>query len=258
MPHPFFSGSLVPRVFAHRGLVTPELTSQGIAENTLAAFEAAVAAGAEYLETDCHLSSDGEVVLFHDDDLRRVAGDPRTVSDVSYAELRDIMASRGGVLTLRELLERFDVSKFNVDVKSDAVAEPAAHILSSHGDRVLLASFDDSRRQRAVTAAAAQGSALATSPGRSRLMQLLLAVAMRSRTGAAKALTGVDAVQIPERHRGVRVLSPSLIDYVHHLGLEVHVWTVNDPARMRGLVEMGVDGIITDRADLALASLHAR
>ncbi|NLA64390.1 MAG: glycerophosphodiester phosphodiesterase, partial [Leucobacter sp.] len=236
--------------------VTAELSARGIAENSRAAVVAALEAGAHYVESDCHLTRDGVVVLFHDEDLRRVTGDARAVAEVSYAELFELMAPRGGLLTLEQLLEDFSATRFNIGVKSDAVAEPAGRIIGLHSDRVLLASFDDARRQRALAAAhAVRGVLPATSPGKSRLMRLLLAGVLRSPRHAAIALANVDAVQIPERHRGVRVLSQRLIDTVHAHGIEVHVWTVNDPVRMQQLVALGVDGIITDRADVALRVL---
>lgn len=256
MPHPYFAGAAVPRVLAHRGLVTPDLASAGIAENSLAAIRAAVEAGATYVESDCHLTRDGVVVLFHDADLRRVTGDPRSVSEIEYEEMGGLMAERGGLLTLQDLLDQFGATRFNLDVKSDAVAVPAGRIIGAHANRVLLTSFSDARRRRALAVASSVGSRPATSPGHSVLARLLIAVHSRSPRSVARLLADVDAVQIPERYRGVRVLSQRVIDAVHDAGREVHVWTVNDSTRMRELVSAGVDGIITDRADVALSTLR--
>lgn len=263
MPHPYFSGGGVPRVLAHRGLVTPSLSARGIAENSRIAVATAVAAGAKYVESDCHLTSDGKVVLFHDSDLSRVTGDPREVAAVSSAELADLLADRGELLTLEAALEDFPDTHFNIDVKSDAVAEPAGSIIGAHCARVLLTSFSDRRRLRALDAAqqrASVGAARgvkrpATSPGRWVLIQLLLATKMGARQAAQRTLVGLDALQIPERQGAIRVMSPRLIEAAHAAGTEVHVWTVNDPARMRELVQLGVDGIITDRADKAFAEI---
>lgn len=256
MPHPYFAATGSPRVLAHRGLVTPSLAAQKIAENTLASFEAAASAGARYIESDCHLTSDGVAVLFHDSDLRRVVGDPRAISTVGYAQLSALMADRGGLLTLEDALERFPSTRFNLDVKAADAAEPMGSIVAPHADRVLLTSFDERSRLAALRAAAERGGRPATSPGRSALIRVLLAVAAGSRRAQTRALAGLDALQIPEHHGAVRVLSPRLIDAAHSAGVEVHVWTVNEPERMRRLVELGVDGIITDRADLALATLR--
>lgn len=254
--HPYLAGAATPRVLAHRGLVTPELSARGVAENTLAALAAAVEAGTDYLETDCHLTSDGRIVLFHDADLARVLGDPRAVAAVPHRELAALMASRGGLLTLEEAFEAFPRARFNIDVKAAAVAEPLGRAVAPHAERVLVTSFSERLRVRAIAAAARAGGRPATSPGRGALIRLLLAVNARSRRGAARALAAYDALQIPERQGRVPVLGPRLIDEAHRAGVEVHVWTVNDPARMAELVALGVDGVVTDRADAALAALR--
>lgn len=254
MPHPFLAGAERPRVLAHRGFVSPAAAGRGVAENSLASVSAAVDAGAAYVETDCHLTRDGIVVLFHDADLSRVLGDRRPVAEVEYAELSDLMADRGGLLTLAQALESFPRARFNVDVKAGAAAEPVGRIAGAHSGRVLLTGFSDEIRLRALRAAGEQLPA--TSPGRKGIARVLLAVASRSRASVARSLAGLDALQIPERWGAIRVLTPRLIGEAHRAGVEVHVWTVNDPVRMRQLVALGVDGVITDRADLALAALR--
>ena len=264
MPHPYFSDAALPRVLAHRGLVTPEDEARGIAENSRQTVAAAVRAGALYVESDCHLTLDGVVVLFHDADLKRVTGDPRAIAEVSYSELAELMSRRGGLLTLREALEEFPETRFNFDAKADAVAEPAGEIIGEHCKRVLLTSFSDSRRLRALAAAervaaerAPRGPQRpATSPGRSTLVRVLLAANFGTASMQARVFRGLDALQIPEKQGAIPVLSRRLIRAAHRAGVEVHVWTVNDPKRMSELVALGVDGIITDRADLAFAELR--
>ena len=257
MTHPYLIGAASPRVLAHRGFVSEALAAAGAVENSRAALASAVRAGAEYLETDCHLTSDGEVVLCHDPGLGRVFGDPRSVAEVTRRELGALMADRGGLLTLEQALEEFPRTRFNIDVKASAAAEAVGRIVAPHGSRVLLTSFSDEYRTRALGAAAAVSGSdrPATSPGRGRLIAVLVAVASRSRPRVARALSGLDALQIPERRGPVRVLTRRLLDEARRLGIEVHVWTVNDPRRMRELVELGVSGVITDRTDLALDAL---
>lgn len=257
MTHPWFEGAQTPRVLAHRGLVTPDAAAHGIAENSFAAVAAAHAAGAEYVESDCHLTSDGTVVLFHDEDLSRVTGDPRPIADVTERELTALMADRGGLITLEQALDAFPATRFNLDVKAAGAAEPVGRAVASQGARVLLTSFSDERRRIALEAAqrAGRGIRPATSAGTSTIARLLLALALRSRRLSTRALDGVDALQIPERQGRMRVVTPRLIDAAHANGVEVHVWTVNEPDDMRRLVAMGVDGIVTDRADAALAAL---
>ena len=277
-PHSYLADTALPRIFAHRGLVPPghtaaagasqsrESTSDSasrFAENTYAALLAAQDAGARYLESDGHLTSDGQVVLAHDTDLTRVAGDPRRISQVTHRELAAIMADRGGLLSLNEALEAFPDARFNLDVKAAGAAEPMGRAVAHHAHRVLLTSFSERYRRTALRAAERVPGTLlpATSPGRNALLRILAAVGLSSggargagsRRAIARAFAGLDALQIPERQGPIRVLSPRIIAAAHRHGVEVHVWTVNDPVRMRELVNLGVDGIITDRTDLAVA-----
>lgn len=258
MTHPWFARAATPRVLAHRGLVTAEGKSHGVAENSFAAVAAAEAAGATYVESDCHLTRDGAVVLFHDDDLSRVTGDLRRVDQVTVRELEGIMAGHGGLITLAQALDTFPLLRFNLDVKASAAAVPVGREVAEHGARVLVTSFSDDRRRAALDAAAAAAPGIrpATSPGTSTIARLLGAVSMRSERMVRRALAGIDAVQVPERHGRVRIVTPRFIDLTHRADVEVHVWTVNDPVDMKRLVAMGVDGVVTDRADVALAALR--
>jgi glycerophosphoryl diester phosphodiesterase len=239
-----------PRVLAHRGLAVPE---DHIAENSFAAIAAAHAAGAEYVESDCHVTADGHVVLFHDDTLERVTGDPRPLAAVSLRELEQLMEARGGLATLQQSLESFPDVRFNLDVKAAAAAVGVGRLVAEDAHRVLVTSFSDARRRAALDAAGPARPA--TSPGSRTLARLVAAVGVGARPVARRLLSGVDALQIPERQGLVRVLTPRLVRWAHEAGVEVHVWTINDPQRMRELVAMGVDGIVTDRADTALETL---
>lgn len=254
MTHPYLRGTRSPRILAHRGLVTAEAAAAGVVENSFAAVAEAHAAGVEYVESDCHLTRDGEVVLFHDADLIRVTGDPRAVADVGLRELEALMADRGGLLTLPQALDAFPMTRWNLDVKAPGAAEPVGRIVAPHAERVLLTSFSDARRRDALAAATRARSDLrpATSVGSAFLGALLAALAIRAAPRVRRLLSEVDALQIPERHRGIRVLSPRLVSAAHRHGVEVHVWTVNDLSEMHRLRSLGVDGIVTDRADLAL------
>lgn len=254
MTHPYFADATTPRVLAHRGL---DLGGESI-ENSYAAVEAARDVGALYIESDCHLTRDGEVVLFHDDDLARVTGDPRKVADVGTSELAELMEGRGGLITLRMALADFPGIRFNLDVKAPAAAAPVGALVAAHGERVLLTSFSDTRRRAALDAAqraAPHGVAPATSAGRSTMIAVLTALATRSERRIESALRGIHALQVPEKQGPVRIVTPRLIEAAHRHGVEVHVWTINDPREMTRLVSLGVDGIVTDRADVAIATL---
>ncbi|BAJ76543.1 glycerophosphoryl diester phosphodiesterase [Microbacterium testaceum StLB037] len=258
--HPYFAAGDPPRVLAHRGLVTADAAALGIVENSFAAVAEAHAAGLVYVESDCHLTADGVVVLFHDDDLDRVTGDPRRIADVRLHELEEVMADRGGLITLEQALEAFPETHFNLDVKAEAAAEPVGRLVAPHADRVLLTSFSDDRRHRALAAAASVGGALApaTSPGSATVARVVAAVATGIGPLVRRALRGIDALQIPERQGRIRVVSPRLIDAAHASGVEVHVWTVNDEADMSRLLDAGVDGLVTDRGDAARALVNSR
>ncbi|RKR74246.1 glycerophosphodiester phosphodiesterase family protein [Frondihabitans australicus] len=246
----WFSGPR-PRVIAHRGLAL------GAPENTLLAFVQAMAIGVTHLETDVHATSDGVAVISHDPDLGRLTGDSTPLASRTRDELRRVrLGADQTVSTLADLLDALPDAFFNIDLKVDAVVEPAVAAIDAARacDRVLITSFDDRRRQRALDAL----PGVATSPGSRGVVAAALAGRLRAPMIARRVFDSVDALQIPEHHRGVRILTPELVRLAHNRGVEVHVWTVNDPADMRRLLDLGVDGLITDRADLALDVVAAR
>lgn len=250
--HPWFLASPTPRVLAHRGFVPPD--AEGVTENSLAAIAAAHGAGAVYVESDCHLTSDGLPVLFHDADLLRVTGDPRHISDVTARELELIMSDRGGLATLPQVFETFPTLRFNLDVKADAAAVPVGRAIARYAERALITSFSDERRLAALAAAAAvrPSARPATSGGSATVARLLRALLFRQNRAVSRVLNGIDALQVPERQGPIRIVSPRLRDALHAAGVELHVWTVNEPDDMIRLLASGVDGLVTDRADLAL------
>lgn len=255
MTHPYFEGSRHPRVLAHRGLVPATGGDSSLWENTAGAFAAAHTAGAEYIETDCQVTADGDVVLFHDPTLERLTGDPRAVSEVRTRELTALFADHGGLLSVADALDAFPDTRFNIDVKTAAAASPIGPMLAPHAHRVLLTSFSEANRQAALDSVMRAGAAIrpATSGGSA----VILRVRALSWLGlsCARLLADIDALQIPERHAGVRLFTPGLVAAAHAAGTEVHVWTVNDADDMRRLRAAGADAIITDRADVALRAL---
>lgn len=240
-----------PRVIAHRGLALEA------PENSLLAFVHALALGVTHLETDVHATSDGVAIISHDPDLGRLTGDSTPIAERTRDQLRSVrLGADQQVATLADLLDAFPDAFLNIDLKADAVVEPAVRaIRAAHAaDRVLVTSFDDARRRRAL--ASLPGAA--TSPGSRGVLAAALAGRLHLPPVSRRVLDGVDALQIPERFRGVRILTPALIAQAHAKGVEVHVWTVDDPSDMVRLLDLGVDGLITDRADLALDVLSLR
>lgn len=237
-----------PRVLAHRGLATEA------PENTLLAFAKALAEGVTHIETDVHATADGVAVIAHDETLERVAARKVRVDQLTMAELRRVDLGEGqGFCSLADALDAFPEARFNIDLKSAPSVQPTVDAIREHRatPRVLIASFSDRRRRRAVE----QLPGVATSLSSNSTMRLVLATRARLGGAARRILSTVHAVQIPERHKGVRVLTLRLLQYAHEAGVEVHVWTINDPADMRRLLALGVDGLVTDRADLAVEEL---
>ncbi|WP_343076200.1 glycerophosphodiester phosphodiesterase [Natronoglycomyces albus] len=230
-----------PLAFAHRGW------SDSQDENSLAAFQRAVDAGCWFMETDVHVTADGVPVLFHDKTLERMTGDQRPICEFTWAQLRTItIAGNPLVPSLAQALNSWDDVRWNLDLKVDAAVDITLETIrrSNAFDRVLVASFSDWRLHRARRLA---GPRLATSMGLGEVARLWMA--SRGRTGWWGFVRNVPAVQVPARSGAVRVVTPRFVDWAHRLGIQVHVWTINDPDTMRSLLDMGVDGIMTD--DLA-------
>lgn len=242
------------RIFAHRGLA---VAADGSAfdENTLEAFARALEVGADYIESDIQVTRDGVAVLFHDDTLLRVAGVDSPVNRLTWDELSQIKLAHGGrVPSLAETLEAFPGARFNLDFKSVASILAGTKVIHDHGAqaRVLVASFSDARKQ----AAASKLPGVATSAGSMRAARAAIAHRLGGGILLGMAVAPVDALQIPVSQGRLRLDSPGFIRNLHKHGVEVHYWTINDPERMKALVAAGADGIVTDRADIAVATLR--
>lgn len=242
-----------PRIFAHRG------SSGNAPENTLIAFETAVEAGAGILEMDVHATSDGHVVVMHDPMLERTTDGQGPISALTLAELKRLDAGYrfspdGGktfpfrgkgirVPTLREVTEKFPRVPFNIEIKqSDPPIEHAVFDLLrqlDHADLVLLAAENDFLIER-IRSLDREVPTNFCSTEVLEFLQRLHRADWEGYTPAGRAL------QIPELYHDVRVLTPELLKAAAGLGVEVHIWTVNEKADMRRLLQMGVDGIMTD------------
>jgi glycerophosphoryl diester phosphodiesterase len=251
--HPFLAverpGAV--RAIAHRG-------GGGPFENTLTAFAAAVGLGYRHLETDLHVTRDGELVVSHDPTLARVAGDPRSIADVTRAELAEVrVGGREPVPTFMELVDAFPDARLTVDLKCDAAVEPMIRLLERRPellDRICLGSFSTAR----VTAVRGRfGERLMTAATPREILRMLVAVRLRRRPPRIEAGCVAVPERYPEAGRGLAVGDTRLIEAVAELGIALHVWTVNDPARMRALVDAGVSGIVTDELGALRATLLA-
>ncbi|MFH9739383.1 glycerophosphodiester phosphodiesterase [Streptomyces roseolus] len=237
-----------PLPFAHRGG-----TADGL-ENTAAAFRRAAAAGYRYFETDVHTTADGVLVAFHDATLDRVTDTAGRIRDLPWAAVREArVAGKEPLPLFEDLLQEFPEARWNVDLKTESALAPLVDLISRTDawDRVLVSSFTEARIARAQRLA---GPRLATSYG----VTGVAALRMRSLGLPAPLRTGAVAAQVPETQGGVRVVDRRFVRAAHARGLQVHVWTVNDPERMESLLDLGVDGIMTDHLETLREVLIAR
>lgn len=240
---------------AHRGF-SPE----GL-ENTMVAFEAAVDLGYRYVETDVHATRDGVVVAFHDDTLDRVTDRVGRIPDLSWREVsRARIGATVQVPQLEELLGTWPDLRVNIDIKSPSAILPLARVIErtrAH-ERVCIASFSDQRRREGIMRLTRP---VVTSAGQRIAARFRAAAALPVlvRTAVlARVMAGVDGLQVPVRHAGVEVVTPTTVEAAHEVGVFMHAWTVNDVPEMVRLLDLGVDGIVTDRADLLKQVLTAR
>jgi glycerophosphoryl diester phosphodiesterase len=247
-----------PLVFAHRGgaALRPE--------NTVAAFDHGLALGADGLEFDVHLARDGAVVIHHDPTLERTTSGRGRLADRTADELAVLDAGhwfspaaggghpfRGqgiGVPRLSAVLARYPGVPIIIELKGSnpALARRVIDDVRAAGavDRVSLGGFS----QAVLHAARAYEPRIRTGAGREETRWALY----RSWVGWAPRRPAYREFQVPEGAGGTRIVSRRFVDCAHRAGIPIHVWTVNDPACMRRLLDWGVDGLITDRPDLAV------
>ncbi|WP_170206112.1 glycerophosphodiester phosphodiesterase family protein [Klugiella xanthotipulae] len=249
----FFSGGR-PRVFAHRGFAVD------VAENSLPAFRAAQLVGVTHIESDVRATSDGVAVLLHDSTFRYVRRSPihdpeRVVYGVAHIahttsdQLANMPLAPGVyVPTLEAALRFFPEMYFNLDIKDARASRASAKAIlaTTSEDRVLITSFSRRRKHRArhrlrVVLGASRGEAI----------WALLLARLNATPLLWMATSGYHALQIPEHVGRWPLLNEQIVDRLHRAGVEVHVWTVNTRETMTRLMGMGVDGIVTDRADIA-------
>jgi glycerophosphoryl diester phosphodiesterase len=249
--HPYLQVSR-PFVLAHRGLAT------AAPENSMAAFAAAVDLGVTHLEADVHATADGELVIFHDATLERLTDLRGPVGAVRWAVLRHARLGDGErVPRLADVLDAWPDVRINVDLKSGGAVRPFVELIRRRRalERVCVASFSDRRRGAAVRALAGGGRVASSLGLRGSLAAVALAAGGAPVPVLRAALQGAVALQLPDAGRRRRVVTRRLVRAVHAAGAQVHVWTVDDPGRMQELVDLGVDAVVTNRADLALAAL---
>lgn len=240
-------------IIAHRGGKWP-----GMSENTLEAFTAAHRAGVRWMETDVHASADGVLFAAHDADLDRIADRPHRIHDLTATELDSVELLAGGHLPrLSALVESIPEAAWNIDVKAARSIAPMVRFVRSLNaeGRIRLASFSSStlRRLRQAlpgvrTSAGVLESALFAAGGLPGVAE----------SGPCPLPVGLDSLQVPMSFKGAPVITEDFVSRAHRSGLAVHVWTINDPASMRVLLDLDVDGIVTDDVPAGLRELAVR
>ncbi|MDX2762972.1 glycerophosphodiester phosphodiesterase [Streptomyces europaeiscabiei] len=237
-----------PIAFAHRGGAADGL------ENTMAQFRRAVESGYRYIETDVHATLDGKLVAFHDSTLDRMTDGSGRIADLPWKEIGHArVAGVEPVPLFEDLLGAFPEVRWNVDIKAEPALHPLLNLIArtDSWDRVCVGSFSESRVARAQRLA---GPRLATSYGASGVLGLRL----RSWGVPASVRRSAVAAQVPQAQSGVPVVDHRFVRAAHARGLHVHVWTVNEPQSMHRLLDLGVDGIMTDHIDTLRKVLEDR
>jgi glycerophosphoryl diester phosphodiesterase len=253
MPHPFFRLAR-PIVFGHRGACGER------PENTLPSFELALAQGADVLETDVHLTRDGEVVVLHDADVARTTDGAGDVAQLAWHEVQRLDAghrfangagepvfrSRGiRVPRLAELLARFPGARLNVELKR-CDAALVARVLdllraARREESTLLAAERDDTMQLLRAAVRERASCVALGAAVGDVLGFI-----RAALEGGEPPRGPMALQVPAEFMGRPLVTPELISFAHAHEVQVHVWTINDEAEMRRLLALGVDGVMSD------------
>lgn len=252
-----------PLVIAHQG--GEELWPS----NTMYAFERAVDLGVDVLETDLHITADGALVLIHDETVDRTTDGTGVVEQMTLAEVKALDAGHywtddGGqtfpfrgqgitIATLEEVFQAFPAMPMNIEIKrvdNLPVAEPFCQMIRQYNmqDLVLVASFHEDLMGefRAIC------PEVATSATQNEVINFFA----RHFVGLAASYSPpAQAVQIPEYRSGIHILTPRFIEDAHSRGMDVHVWTINEAEDMQRMIDLGVDGIITDRPDILLELL---
>ena len=224
-----------PLAIAHRG------GAHDHPENTKIAFDYAVALGYRVLETDVHVTRDGALVAFHDDSLDRVTDAEGLICELPWSEVaRARVSGREPIPLLEELIDAWPQVYFNIDPKHDGAVEPLLEVLrrTDAQQRVCIGSFSGQRLRRIRHLG---GPDLLTSTGPMEVARLRLAS-----LGVPVGRFEARLVQVPWSHKGIPIIDRPFIRAAHRRNMPVHVWTVNDAEQMHRLLDLGVDGIMTD------------
>lgn len=232
--------------FAHRG------GANDFVENTLEAFEQSINLGFKYIETDVRATKDNKLVIFHDPDLKRMLNMEIDISSINYDELSNYKINEvHKIPTFLETVSSWPNINFNIDPKSNKAAELLIDELKTLDrlDRFCIGSFDTKRLNKIRSAF---NNKLCTSMSTNEVINfyLLRFIGINS--------IKIPCLQLPYYKSGFKVITAKLINDAHKFNKKVHAWTIDDPKQINELLDMGIDGIMTDRPNLLKLELAKR
>ena len=227
-----------PQAIAHRG------GSFSGAENTMNSFEHAINMGFKVLETDIQTTKDNKLIVFHDLTLDRLTNEKGTVREKTWNELKDIkILGKFQIPLLSDVFEIWPEIKINIDPKNDHCMDELISFLKNNNyfDRICIGSFSGKRLEKLRNVF---GSKLCTSAGPKEVLKLKLASISQLNISI-----NAQCVQVPVKYYGIKIIDKNFVEFCHSLNLKVHVWTINDILEMKRLLDLGVDGIISDNLE---------
>ena len=245
-----FLDAPTPLAMAHRGGAIEHL------ENTMPAFQSCVDLGYRYLETDVQVTADGVLVAFHDPTLERVTDHRGRVEHLRWAEMAEArIGGREPIMRLEDVLGAWPDVRFNLDIKAAGVLAPLVRLVRRMdvAHRICLGSFSDAR---IAAARRLFGPAVCTSLGPRGVAALRLSSYSPRAAGLVRIQAG--CAQVPLQLGGRALVDERFVAAAHERGLQVHVWTVDDPAECAAMLDLGVDGIMTDRPAMLRELLEKR
>ena len=227
---------------SHRG------NSKKFIENSFEAFNSVIQMGYQFIETDLRMTLDKEVIAFHDPDLKRLFNLDLQVKDLTFNEINNLFREKNcRLLTLEEAFKEFPSINFNLDLKVKEVINESIDIVSDLNafDKVCFASFRDSHTEKVL-----QHNQNANVSMGMKGVALFKFFKFHNKK--------IKIIQIPLKWNGIKVLTRNLIERAHKSNLLVHVWTINDRKTINNLIDLGVNGIVTDEPELLIEIMKER
>ena len=227
---------------SHRG------NSKKFVENSFEAFNSVIQMGYKYIETDLRMTLDGEVIAFHDPDLKRLFNLDLLVKDLTFNEIANLFREKNcRLLSLEDALKEFPDVHFNIDLKVKEVIQQSIKIVANLNafDRVCFASFHSRHTEKVLQ----------------HNQNAIVSMSMKD-VALFKFFKlydeNIKVMQIPLKWKGIKVLTTNLMQKANKSNLLVHVWTINDRNTINKLIDIGVNGIITDEPELLMEIMKGR